>query len=119
MTQVLTRPVGIEIPDIPADLIEQEALTLLGIEVVDRQDYTHKCVPHGDLRWWVHRGETELLGAISSWGKRFHTPVSAFNGYGTLFEAATSFILRGEVALAKSDAEVMLRDRFASTPDYI
>ena len=60
MTQVLTRPVGIEIPDIPADLIEQEALTLLGIEVVDRQDYTHKCVPHGDLRWWVHRGETEL-----------------------------------------------------------
>jgi hypothetical protein len=101
---------------VPQDLTEDLTLTLLGLEIVDRQDYIDECVPHGDIRYWVHRGDV-LIGAISTWGKRY--VLTSGKTYATLFDAVTSFSPRGEVALAYSDAQSQLRERFATAIDYI
>ncbi len=101
---------------VPQDLTEDLTLTLLGLDVVDRQDYIDECVPHGDIRYWVNRGDI-LIGAVSTWGKRF--ALTSGKTYPTLFEAVTSFSPRGEVALAYSDAQSQLRERFATAIDYI
>jgi hypothetical protein len=102
--------------EVPQDLTEDLTLTLLGLEIVDRQDYIDECVPHGDIRYWVNRGDV-LIGAISTWGKRF--VLTSGKTYATLFDAVTSFSPRGEVALAYSDAQSQLRERFATAIDYI
>jgi hypothetical protein len=102
--------------EVPQDLTEDLTLTLLGLEIVDRQDYIDECVPHGDIRYWVNRGDI-LIGAISTWGKRF--VLTSGKTYSTLFDAVTSFSPRGEVALSYSDAQSQLRERFATAIDYI
>ena len=51
---------------VPASLIEEKTLELLGVLVVDRQDESDFVVPHGDIRFWVHRFD-ELIGTISTW----------------------------------------------------
>lgn len=101
---------------VPQDLTEDLTLTLLGLEIVDREDYIDECVSHGDIRYWVNRDDV-LIGAISTWGKRY--VLTSGKTYATLFEAVTSFSPRGEVALAYSDAQSQLRERFATAIDYI
>ncbi len=102
---------------VPQDLTEDLTLTLLDLEIVDRQDYIDECVPHGDIRYWVNRGDV-VIGAISTWGKRF--VLTSGKTYATLFEAVTAFSPRGsEVALAYSNAQSQLRERFATAIDYI
>ena len=101
---------------VPQDLTEDLTLTLLGLEIIDRQDYIDECVPHGDVRYWVQRGDV-VIGAISTWGGRF--ALTSGKTYATLFDAATAFSPRGEVALAYSDAQSQLQERFATAIDYI
>ena len=100
---------------VPQDLAEDLTLTLLGLEIVDRQDYIDECVPHGDIRYWVQSGDV-VIGAISTWGKRY--VLTSGKTYPTLFDAVTAFSPRGEVALAYSDATSQLRERFATAIDY-
>ena len=102
--------------EVPQDLTEDLTLTLLGLEIIDRQDYIDECVPHGDVRYWVQRGDV-VIGAISTWGGRF--ALTSGKTYATLFDAATAFSPRGEVALAYSDAQSQLQERFATAIDYI
>ena len=101
---------------VPQDLTEELTLTLLGLEIVDRQDYVDECVAHGDIRYWVQRADV-VIGAISTWGKRY--VLTSGKSYATLFDAVTSFSPRGEVALAYSDAQTQLQERFATAIDYI
>ena len=120
MPQLLDRsPVTINQIEIPIDLIEQETLNLLGISIVDRQDYIDDCIPQGDIRYWVNRGDTQLLGGISQRGTRFDTPWSPIGSYSTLYKAATSFLGRGEVNSAYRQAQASLIRRFATTLDYM
>lgn len=102
--------------EVPQDLTEELTLTLLGLEIVDRQDYVDECVAHGDIRYWVQRADV-VIGAISTWGKRY--VLTSGKSYATLFDAVTSFSPRGEVALAYSDAQTQLQERFATAIDYI
>lgn len=104
------------VTEVPQDLTEDLTLNLLGLEIVDREDYTDEVIPHGDIRYWVNRGD-DLIAGISTWGNRF--VLTSGKSYATLFDAATSFLSRGEVALAHSDAQAQLRERFATAPDYI
>ena len=101
---------------VPQDLTEDLTLTLLGLEIIDRQDYIDECVPHGDVRFLVQRADV-VIGAISTWGKRY--VLTSGKSYATLFDAVTSFSPRGELALAYSDAQSQLRERFATAIDYI
>ena len=39
--------------EVPTDLIEEKTLELLGVEIVDREDYDDLVVPHGDIRFWL------------------------------------------------------------------
>ena len=102
--------------EVPQDLTQELTLTLLGLEIVDHQDYIDECVVHGDIRYWVNLGDV-VIGAISTWGKRF--VLTSGKSYATLFDAATAFSPRGEVALAYSDAQSQLQERFATAIDYI
>ena len=101
---------------VPQDLAEDLTLTLLGLVIVDRQDNQLELVPHGDTRYWVKRADI-VIGAVSTWGNRF--VLTSGKTYATLFDAVTSFTSRGEVALAYSDAQSQLRERFATAIDYI
>ena len=79
--------------EVPQDLTEDLTLDLLGLEVVNREDYTDEVIPHGDIRYWVNRGD-DLIAGISTWGNRF--VLTSGKSYPTLFEAVTSFIPRGD-----------------------
>ena len=97
---------------VPQDFTEDLTLNLLGLVIVDRQDNQIELVPHGDVRYWINRGDI-LIGAISTWGNRF--AITSGKTYATLFDAVTSFTSRFEVALAYSDAQSQLREGFATT----
>ena len=115
-------PTTKESESVPQDLIEDEALKGLELEVVDNEVLVDWVIPHGELRWFVYRSGV-CIGAVKTWERdgelSYHTPISPYRGYSSLFEALTSFLPRGEVALAYSDAECELRERFATFPDYI
>ena len=119
MPQLLDRSQVSTAITVPIDLIEAETLSLLDLEIIDIQDNIDDCIPQGDIRYWVQRGETELLGGISRWGKRFDTPESPIGSYATLFMAATSYLPRAEVNSAYQQAETLLTERFASAVDYM
>lgn len=115
MSSVITRspsPVTL----LPTDLVEELTLDLLGLEIIDREDYTTDVIPHGDIRFLVALGDKQIAG-ISTWVDNSFVLTSG-KSYATLFDAVTSFIPRGELALAYSDAQTQLRDRFANAIDY-
>ncbi|WP_373543995.1 hypothetical protein [Chamaesiphon sp.] len=66
------------IATVPADLIEAETLNLLGIEVIDLQDYTDYVIPHGDDRYQIWLGN-EFSGLVWTWVNQFITPFRAYN----------------------------------------
>ena len=59
MPQLLDRSQVSSTIAVPLDLIEAETLSLLGVEIIDIEDNIDDCVPQGDIRYWVQRGETE------------------------------------------------------------
>jgi hypothetical protein len=114
------------VKEIPTDLIQEKALELLGVVIIDREDYDDLVVPHGDIRFWVHRFD-ELIGTVSTWvigeintyhPKDYGNP-KAYNRCDSLFGAVCQLLPKQELEIAINDAEFILRQRFATTPDYI
>ena len=112
--------------EVPVDLIEEKTLELLGVVIIDREDQDDFVVPHGDIRFWVHRFD-ELIGTISTWviggvdtyhPKDYINP-KTYSRYNSLWAAAISLVPQTEVNTTYRDAEFILRQRFDSTPDYI
>jgi hypothetical protein len=111
---------------VPTALIEEKTLELLGVVIIDGEDYSDFVVPHGDIRFWVHRGD-ELIGTISTWviggvdtyhPKDYSNP-HKYSRYDSLWAAAISLVSSTEASITYRDAELILRQRFATAPDYI
>jgi hypothetical protein len=111
---------------VPTTLIEEKTLELLGVVVIDREDYSDFIVPHGDIRFWVHRFD-ELIGTISTWvigeddtyhPKDYSNP-HKYSRYPSLWAAAISLVPSTEASVTYRDAELILRQRFATAPDYM
>jgi hypothetical protein len=118
--------IGKAVSEVPTDLIEEKTLELLGVVIIDREDYDDLVVPHGDIRYWVHRCD-ELIGTISTWvicgidtyhPKDYSNP-KTYSRYDSLWAAAISLVPSAEVKTTYRDAEFILRQRFATAPDYI
>ena len=111
---------------VPASLIEEKTLELLGVLVVDRQDESDFVVPHGDIRFWVHRFD-ELIGTISTWvigGVDTYHPTeysnpNKFTRCNSLFDAVRHLLPKQELEITYRDAFNILNQRFNSTPDYM
>lgn len=112
--------------EVPTDLIEEKTLELLGVVIIDREDYDDLVVPHGEIRFWVHRCD-ELIGTISTWviggidtyhPKDYSNP-KKYSRYDSLFSAVCQLLPKPEVEVTYRDAEYILRQRFATAPDYI
>jgi hypothetical protein len=112
--------------EVPTDLIEEKTLELLGVVIIDREDQGDFVVPHGEIRFWVHRCD-ELIGTISTWviggvdtyhPKDYSNP-QKYSRYRSLWAAAISLVPQTEVNVTYRDAEFILRQRFATAPDYI
>jgi hypothetical protein len=112
--------------EVPTDLIEEKTLELLGVVIIDREDQGDFVVPHGEIRFWVHRCD-ELIGTISTWviggvdtyhPKDYSNPTK-YSRYRSLWAAAISLVPSAEVNVTYRDAEFILRQRFATAPDYI
>jgi hypothetical protein len=107
---------------VPTILIEEKTLELLGVVIIDREDYSDFVVPDGDIRFWVHRFE-ELIGTISTGVDTYHpkdySNPQKYSRYDSLWAAATSLVPQTEANIAYRDAELILRQRFATAPDYI
>ena len=112
--------------EIPTALIEEKTLDLLGVVIIDREDYDDCVVPHGDIRFWVHRFD-DLLGTISTWviggvdtyhPKDYSNP-KADSRYDSLFSAVCQLLPKQELEITYRKAEFVLRQRFATAPDYI
>lgn len=112
--------------EIPIDLIEEMTLDFLEVVVIDREVQGDFAVPHGEIRFWVHRCD-ELIGTISTWvigGVESYHPEDynnpkAYSRHDSLWAAVVSFIPRSEVSEKSRAAEFILRERFATAPDYI
>ena len=112
--------------EIPTDLIEEKTLDLLGVVIIDREDYDDCVVPHGEIRFWVHRFD-DLLGTISTWvigGVDTYHPTDysnpkTYSRYDSLFSAVCQLLPKQELELTYSEAEFILRQRFATASDYI
>jgi hypothetical protein len=112
--------------EVPTDLIEEKTLELLGVEIVDRQDYIEECVPHGEIRFWVYRCD-ELIGTISTWiigGIDTYHPtdysnLSQYTRFDNLFSAVCQLLPEQELKVTYRDAKFILLQRFATAPDYI
>jgi hypothetical protein len=50
---------------VPTTLIEEKTLELLGVVIIDREDQSDFVVPHGEIRFWVHRFD-KLIGTIAT-----------------------------------------------------
>jgi hypothetical protein len=112
--------------EVPTDLIEEKTLELLGVVIIDGEDYSDFVVPHGDIRFWVHRDD-ELIGTIATWviggvdtyhPKDYSNP-HKYNRYPRLWEAAISLVPPIEAIVTYRDAELILRQRFATAPEYM
>jgi hypothetical protein len=112
--------------EVPIDLIEEKTLELLGVVVIDREDQDDFVVPHGEIRYWVHRFD-DLLGTISTWvigEKETYHPTdysnpTTYSRYNSLFSAVCQLLPKQELEITYRDAEFILRQRFAMAPDYI
>ena len=108
------------------DLIEEKTLELLGVEIVDRQDYTDECVPDGNIRFWVYRCD-ELIGTISIWvigeqdsyhPKDYSNP-KQYSRFNSLYSAVCQLLPKQELEVTYRDAKFILIQRFKSAPNYI
>ena len=112
--------------EIPADLIEEMTLDFLEVVVIDREVQGDFAVPHGEIRFWVHRCG-ELIGTISTWvigGVETYHPEDynnpkGYSRHNSLWAVVVSFIPQPEVSEKSCAAEFILRERFATAPDYI
>jgi hypothetical protein len=112
--------------EVPIDLIEEKTLELLGVVIIDREDQGDLVVPHGEIRFWVHRFD-DLLGTISTWvisGIETYHPndysnPKTYSRYNSLFGAVCQLLPKQELEATYCDAEFILRQRFESAPDYI
>lgn len=112
--------------EIPTDLIEEKTLELLGVVIIDREDQHDFVVRHGEIRFWVHRFD-DLLGTISTWvigDKETYHPTDynnpkTYSRYDSLFGAVCQLLPKQELEVTYRDAEFILRQRFATVPDYI
>jgi hypothetical protein len=111
MPQTIVRS---SIANVIADLIESQTLNLLGIEVIDLQEYTDYVIPHGDDRYQIWLGN-EFSGLVWTWVNQFITP---FHAYNTLFEAVCSFFDPIDVAEAKALVTQMLQECCDPIPAY-
>jgi hypothetical protein len=111
---------------IPTDLIEEKTLELLGVEIVDREDYDDLVVPHGEIRFWVYRCD-ELIGTISTWviggidtyhPKDYSNP-KQYSRFDSLFGAVCQLLPKQELDVTYRDAFQILKQRFATAPDYM
>ena len=111
---------------VPASLIEEKTLELLGVVVIDREDQDDFVVPHGEIRFWVRRFD-ELIGTISTWviggvdsyhPKDYSNP-NKFIRCNSLFDAVCQLLPRQELEITYRDAFDILKQRFDSIPDYI
>jgi hypothetical protein len=112
--------------EVPTDLIEEKTLELLGVEIVDREDYDDFVVPHGEIRFWVYRCD-ELIGTISTWiiggidtyhPKDYSNP-KQYSRFDSLFSAVCQLLPEQELDVTYRDAKLILLQRFATAPDYI
>jgi hypothetical protein len=112
--------------EVPTDLIEEKILDLLSVVIIDREDQDDFVVPHGEIRFWVHRFD-ELIGTISTWvigGIETYHPndynnPKTYSRYDSLFGAVCQLLPKQELEITYRDAEFILRQRFATVPDYI
>jgi hypothetical protein len=128
LKSILTHQSGISkaFSDVPTDLIEEKTLELLGVVIIDREDYDNLVVPHGEIRYWVHRFD-DLLGTISTWvigEKDTYHPTdysnpTTYSRYDNLFSAVCQLLPKQELEVTYRDAEFILRQRFATAPNYI
>jgi hypothetical protein len=107
---------------VPTTLIEEKTLELLGVVIIDREDYDDFVAPHGDIRFWVHRFD-KLIGTISTGVDTYHpkdysTP-QKYSRHDSLFSAVCQLLPKQELEVTYRDAEFILRQRFATAPDYI
>jgi hypothetical protein len=110
---------------VPTELIEEKTLELLGVVIIDREDQIDCVVPDGDIRFWVHRFD-ELIGTISTWdinGVGYHpkdySNPHKYSRYPSLWAAAISLVPPTEAIVTYRDAKLILRQRFATAPDYM
>jgi hypothetical protein len=111
--------------EVPTDLIEEKTLELLGVEIVDREDYDDFVVPHGEIRFWIYRCD-ELIGTISTWviggidtyhPKDYCNP-KQYSRFDSLFGAVCQLLPKQELDVTYRDAKLILLQRFATAPDY-
>ena len=111
---------------VPASLIEEKTLELLGVVIIDREDQDDFVVPHGDIRFWVHRFD-ELIGTISTWvidevdsyhPTDYSNPQKSTRS-NNLFRAVCHLLPKQELETTYLCAFQILEQRFNSTPDYI
>jgi hypothetical protein len=127
LKSILTHQSGIikAFSEVPTDLIEEKTLDLLGVVITDREDQDDFVVPHGEIRYWVHRFD-DLLGTISTWvigGIDTYHPTDysnpkTYSRYDSLFSAVCQLLPEKELEVTYRDAEYILRQRFATVPDY-
>ena len=111
---------------IPTDLIEEKTLELLGVVVIDREDYTDFVVPHGDIRFSVFRND-ELIGTVSTWviggidtyHPRDYNKPKKYSRFDSLFDAVCHLLPEQELKVTYRDAKFILIQRFESAPDYM
>jgi hypothetical protein len=112
--------------EVPTALIEEKTLELLGVVIIDREDQSDFVVPNGEIRFWVHRFD-ELIGTISTWvidGVDTYHPTDysnpkTYSRYNSLFSAVCQLLPKQELEITYREAEFILRQRFATAPDYI
>ena len=107
---------------VPTELIEEKTLELLGVVIIDREDYDDFVAPHGDIRFWVHRFD-KLIGTISTGVDTYHpkdySNPQKYSRHDSLFSAVCQLLPEQELEVTYRDAEFILRQRFATAPDYI
>jgi hypothetical protein len=107
---------------VPTALIEEKTLELLGVVIIDREDYDDFVAPHGDIRFWVHRFD-KLIGTISTGVDSYHpkdySNPQKYSRHDSLFSAVCQLLPKQELEVTYRDAEFILCQRFATAPDYI
>lgn len=121
-----TQPQPVKAEEIPQKLVQEKTLELLGVVVLDEEDYTDRVVPEGDIQFWVHRFD-DLLGTICKWtisGKVGYHPTNYSNPnkyirFDSLFGAICELLPAQELEITYRDAFAILKQRFNSTSDYM
>lgn len=99
--------------------IEESVLRLLGLTIIDLDDYSDEVIPDNYPRFHVKRGEREI-GTISTWGNKYCTRMGDSSvGYSSLYEAATCWCKPKLLKELEDMARTVLEHGRNSMPDYI